>query len=95
MSMSSVDTDVTNLFYVTMQVDSVDQAHCLAEYLNERGQIAYVDGGDAVVTAVHGGAELDALSALRAGWRRYWDTGQGELFGMPLYVKSDCDAAPR
>ena len=91
--MNTIDAHIdTDIVYVTINVNNVDQTTSLSEYLTQHGVTSHIEGADAVVVPIVDGVEtFEKLLQLRSTWRSYWDHCMSELHGLPLYRKAPCD----
>lgn len=80
----------TGVYYLSIPVESADQATSLARYLNAHGVEASGDGPDEVVCPIDSSEprQLSLISTLHQHWRLFWENSDSELYGLPVYVKS-------
>lgn len=82
--------DLTDVFYITLPVNHRDEAVSLAEYLNQHGVCAHIDGVDAVIAALTNPDDAAVVVNLKTSWLRYWEHSDSGLFGLPMYTKPPC-----
>lgn len=74
--------------YKTIMTASHDEATSLAGYLNEHGIFATVNTTDHSVSALTDDTDTDAaIRTLKTTWRRFWNSSDSGLFGLPMFVK--------
>lgn len=71
----------------TITTQSNDEAESLAGYLNEHGIFAFVTDEVEVRAASANGEDDLAIRVLKSTWRRFWESSDSGLFGLPLFVK--------
>ena len=79
-----------DVFYLTLPVDSADQAVSLAEYLGRHGVDAAPDGVDAVSVPIERGESIvrtELVQVLVENWKLFWQHSDAELFGLPVLIK--------
>jgi uncharacterized protein involved in tolerance to divalent cations len=77
--------------YQVVQVDSLDEAESLANYLIEHGVAAFAQTSPEVnVPMILGDVEaFSNLTLLTKTWRMYWEATDVGLGGLQTYTKPD------
>ncbi|QDH91724.1 hypothetical protein SEA_PHRAPPUCCINO_49 [Mycobacterium phage Phrappuccino] len=75
-----------DICYLTLPVESADQAASLATYLNKHGVEAVAELNE-VTCPIHDPAEAAPIYGLRRNWTLYWENSDAEIFGLPVFVK--------
>lgn len=83
--------NAVDVYYLSLPVDSTDQASSLASYLSNHG-IEAAGEVDAVVCPVScSGPNLSRsvllIRQLHHSWRMFWQNSDAELYGLPVYRK--------
>lgn len=79
----------TDICYLTLPVDSANQANSLAAYLNRHGYNAVAELNEVTCPiSVDVGATTADIHQLRQNWSKWWANEDAELFGLPIFVKS-------
>jgi hypothetical protein len=77
----------TDVYYLTLPVDSIDQGTSLADYLTKHGVHAEVELPDGVLCPVEEMSATGLIQQLHQHWKLYWQHSDAELFGLPVFVK--------
>lgn len=80
----------TDIYYLTLPTDSADEATSLAAYLARHGYSAVAELNEVTCPiTVEPAATTADLHQLRGNWLKWWANSDSELFGLPVFVKSD------
>jgi hypothetical protein len=88
----SHSTPATDICYLTLPVDSTDQAVSLAEYLTRHGITAAHELNEVTCPLEDPAAAAD-IHQLKQNWALYWRHSDAEIFGLPIFHKPACGAA--
>jgi hypothetical protein len=80
--------NTTSVYYLTLPVESSDQATSLANYLNAHGVEAVSEGVDGVTCPITEVELAVDIHGLCESWRRFWKHSDAEVFGLSVYVKT-------
>lgn len=85
----------TDVCYLTLPVDSGNQATSLASYLTNHGITAVAEANEVTVPLEDPAAAADVYS-LRQSWGLFWQHSDAALFSLPVFVKPStgcCEAS--
>jgi hypothetical protein len=85
--MISGPESLVEIYYLTLPVDSSDQATSLANYLNAHGVEAVSDTDDGVTCPIPDTKLVSTIHQLHTSWRLFWRHSDEEVFGLSVYVK--------
>ena len=83
--------------YLSVPLESTDQAVSLAAYLTSHGVAAVREGSDAVSCPVPDPATDVLVKHLLTTWPHFWEHNDEPMMAAPVYVKpghDDCEAYP-
>ena len=80
------DENTTEVYYLTLPVESADQATSLTNYLNAHGIEAVSDDGG-VTCPLSEAKTVATIHQLHTSWKLFWQHSDAEVFGLSVYVK--------
>jgi len=84
--MMSDSENTTEVYYLTLPVESPDQATSLTNYLNAHG-IEAVSEDTGVTSPIGEAAAVAVIRQLHVSWKLFWKHSDAEVFGLSVYVK--------
>src|SRR6516225_11935893 len=84
--MMSDSENTTEVYYLTLPVESPDQVTSLTNYLNAHG-IEAVSEDTGVTSPIGEAAAVAVIRQLHVSWKLFWKHADAEVFGLSVYVK--------
>lgn len=79
----------TDICYLTLPANSADEASSLAAYLTGHGITAVSELNEVTIPMDDPARAADVMD-LRKNWALYWQHSDSEIFGLPIFQKSEC-----